>query len=86
MARITVRLGGRERLDAAILKATPLGALATDAVVRLGPLELTGPPAALRALADACEQAATMAEEYDADPQGYDAREALDAGEGLAGP
>jgi hypothetical protein len=74
--RITVKLGGREALDASIIKASPLGALPTEALVRLGPLELAGPPGALRALADACEQAATMATDYDADPQAFDAAEA----------
>jgi hypothetical protein len=75
MARVTVKLGGRESLAAAIVKATPLGTFGTDAVVRLGPVELVGPPAALRALADACEQAAALADDYDADPDAYDERE-----------
>jgi hypothetical protein len=74
-ADLTRWLLGRLDQDAAISKATPLGALGTDAIVRAGPLELTGPAAALRALADACEQAATMAADYDADPAGYDERE-----------
>jgi hypothetical protein len=75
MPRITVKIGGREPLAPAILKGTPLGALGTDAVVRLGQLELAGSAAALRALADACQEAAAMAEEYDADPDAWNERE-----------
>jgi hypothetical protein len=75
MPRITVKVGGREPLTTTILKATPMGALGTDAIVRLGPLELTGPAPAMRALADACEQAADLADEYDQDPDGYNERE-----------
>jgi hypothetical protein len=70
--RIIVKLGGSEPLQASILKATPLGALGTDAIVRLGQLELTGRALALRALADACLDAAELAERYDADPAGYE--------------
>jgi hypothetical protein len=75
MPRITIKLGGREPLRASILKGTPLGALGTDGAVELGSLWLTGTPAALRAFADACNQAAELAESYDADPAGYDERE-----------
>ena len=75
MPRITIHVGGRERLEPAITKATPLGALGTEAIVRLGPTMITGTAAALRALADALVQAAELAEAYDADPDAYNQRE-----------
>jgi hypothetical protein len=84
MPRITIHIGTRERLEPAILKATPMGALSTEALVHVRPgLELRGHPAALRALAAACDAAALLAEQHDADPAGYDEREqaAADAGE-----
>jgi hypothetical protein len=39
------------------------------------PNPITGQPAALRVLADACQEAAAMAEEYDADPDAFNERE-----------
>jgi hypothetical protein len=75
MPRITVKIGNREELDAQISKATPMGALGTEAMVRAGQLLITGPSAALRRLADACNDAALMAERYDDDPASYDERE-----------
>jgi hypothetical protein len=75
MPAITVKVGTREPLRASILKATPMGALATEAVVHLGQLTLSGPPAALRALAAALTDAADLAETYDRDPEGYGQRE-----------
>jgi hypothetical protein len=75
MPRVTIRVGGPEPIGATINKSTPLGLLGTDAIVHVGQLIITGQPAALRALADACEQAATMAEEYDADPDAWNERE-----------
>ena len=75
MPRVTIRVGGREPIGATISKGTPLGLLSTDAIVYVGQLFITGQPAALRALADACEQAAAMAEEYDADPDAWNKRE-----------
>jgi hypothetical protein len=78
MAHIRIKLGGREPLQPGILKATPLGALGTDAIVRVGQLELSGRAQALRALADALVEAAERAESYDADPAGYDEREAAE--------
>lgn len=77
MPRITVKLGSRERLRPSLLKGTPMGALATEGIVELGPLLLTGPPAALRELAAALGEAAAMAELYDADPAAYDRAEAI---------
>ena len=74
MPRVTIRVGGREPIGATISKGTPLGLLSTDAIVHVGQL-VTGQPDALRALADACEQAAAMAEEYDADPDAWNKRE-----------
>jgi hypothetical protein len=75
MPRITIHVGGREQLDATISKATPMGLLGTDAIVRLGATIITGTATALRALADALTEAADMAEAYDADPDAYNQRE-----------
>jgi hypothetical protein len=75
MPRITIHVGGHERLEPAITKATPMGLLGTEAIVRLGPTMITGTAAALRALADALVQAAELAEAYDADPDVYNERE-----------
>jgi hypothetical protein len=78
MARVTIDLGTRERLEARISKATPLGALGTEALVYLGATCISGPAPALRALADACNDAALMAEQYDADPDAFNQREQAD--------
>jgi hypothetical protein len=75
MARITIHLGTRERLEARISKATPLGALGTEALVYLGAICLSGPAAAMRALADALTDAADLADAYDADPDAFSERE-----------
>jgi hypothetical protein len=75
MPRITIHIGTRERLEPTISKATPMGALSTEAIVRLGPTMITGRAAALRALADALVEAADLAEAYDADPDAYTQRE-----------
>ena len=75
MPRITIHVGGRERVEPTISKATPLGALGTEAIVHLGSTMITGRAAALRALADALVEAADMAEAYDADPDGWNQRE-----------
>ena len=63
MARITIHLGTRERLEARISKATPLGALGTEALVYLGATCFSGPAPALRALADALVEAADLAKD-----------------------
>jgi hypothetical protein len=70
MPRITIDVGTRERLEPAISKATPLGALGTEALVWIGATSIRGRATALRALADALVEAAEMAEAYDADPRG----------------
>jgi hypothetical protein len=75
MPRITIHVGRREQLEARISKATPMGLLGTEAIVRLGAAMITGPAAALRALADALVEAAEMAEAYDADPDDFNERE-----------
>jgi len=75
MPRITIHVGGREPLEATISKATPMGLLGTEAIVRLGPAIISGSATALQALADALVEAAEMAEEYDADPEGWNQRE-----------
>jgi hypothetical protein len=75
MPRITIHVGGREQLEATISKATPMGLLGTEAIVRLGPAILTGSATALRALADALVEAADLAEAYDADPDAFNQRQ-----------
>jgi hypothetical protein len=75
MPQITIQVGGHERLEPAITKATPMGLLGTEAIVRLGPTTITGRAPALRALADALVEAAEMADDYDADPDAFDERE-----------
>jgi hypothetical protein len=75
MPRITIHIGGREQLEATISKATPMGLLGTEAIVRLGPAIITGTATALRALADALTEAADLAEAYDADPEAWNERE-----------
>jgi hypothetical protein len=75
LPRITIHIGGREQLDATISKATPMGALGTEAIVHLGPAIITGTATALRALADALVEAADLADAYDADPDAWNQRE-----------
>jgi hypothetical protein len=75
MPRITIHLGGRERLEPAISKATPLGALGTEALIWIGATSIRGSAAALRALADALAEAADLADDYDADPDAWNQRE-----------
>ena len=75
MPKITIHVGGREPLEPTISKATPMGLLGTEAIVRLGPAMITGPAPALRALADALVEAADLAEAYDADPDTFNQRE-----------
>jgi hypothetical protein len=78
MPRITIHLGTRERLEARISKATPLGALPTEALVYLGATCLSGPASAMHALADALVEAADLADAYDADPDAFTQREQAD--------
>jgi len=75
MAHVTIHIGGHERLEPAITKATPLGALGTEALVWIGATGIRGSAAALRALADALVEAAELAEAYDADPDAFNQRE-----------
>jgi hypothetical protein len=75
MPRITIHVGGREQLEPTISKATPMGLLGTEAIVRLGATSITGRSTALRALADALVEAADLADAYDADPDAYNERE-----------
>jgi hypothetical protein len=75
MPRITIHVGGREPLEATISKASPMGLLGTEAIVRLGAASITGSAAALRVLADALVEAADLAEAYDADPDAFNQRE-----------
>jgi hypothetical protein len=75
MPRITIHVGGRERLEPTISKATPLGVLGTEALVWIGTTSIRGSATALRALADALVEAANLADAYDADPDAYNQRE-----------
>ena len=75
MARVTIDIGTRERLEPANTKATPLGALGTEALVWIGATSIRGRSAALRALADALVEAAELADAYDADPDAFNERE-----------
>jgi hypothetical protein len=75
MPRITIKVGARERLEPAISKATPLGALNTEALVWIGTTRIRGSAAAMRALADALVEAADLADDYDADPDAFTERE-----------
>jgi hypothetical protein len=78
MPRITIHVGTHERLEPAISKATPLGALDTEALVWIGATSIRGSAAALRALADALVEAADLADDYDADPDAFNQREQAD--------
>ena len=73
MPRVTVHIGGRERLHPTISKGTLL--LSTDALVWIGAACISGTATAMRALADALVEAAEMAEAYDADPDAFTQRE-----------
>jgi hypothetical protein len=75
MARVTIHIGTRERLEPRISKATSLGALGTEAFVYLGATCISGPAPAMRALADALVKAADLADGYDADPDAFTQRE-----------
>jgi hypothetical protein len=75
MASVTIHIGGRERLEPAISKATPLGALGTEALVWIGATSIRGSAAVLRALADALVEAADLADDYDADPDAFNQRQ-----------
>jgi hypothetical protein len=73
MPRVTIHVGGRERLHPTISKATLL--LPTDALVWIGATCIQGTAPAMRALADALVEAAELAEAYDADPDAWNRRE-----------
>jgi hypothetical protein len=75
MARVTIHIGARERLEPAISKATPMGLLGTEAIVHLGPVSLTGSATAMRALADAVVEAADLADAYNVDPDAFTQRQ-----------
>jgi ribosomal protein S7 len=73
MPRVTIHVGGRERLNPTISKATLL--LPTDALVWIGATCISGTATAMRALADALTKAAELADAYDADPDAFNQRE-----------
>jgi hypothetical protein len=78
MPRVTIRIGGRERLEATIGKATPMGLLDAEAIVRLGSASITASATALRVLADALVEAADLADDFDA-PDAFHEREQAEA-------
>jgi hypothetical protein len=86
MPRVTIHLGSHDRMEPRIRKATPLGALSTEALVYAGAICLSGPALAMRTLADALVEAAELAEAYDADPEGFDERERAELGDLGEGP
>jgi hypothetical protein len=65
MPRLRLTIGARERMEPAIIKATPLGLLGTEAIVRIGTIEINGNAKALRRLAEVALQAADLADNYD---------------------
>jgi hypothetical protein len=75
MPRTTIHVHEREKMQPVIQKGTPLGALPTEAIVSVGPLNIIGSAKAMRALSEACDEAAAMAFAYDDDPATYDQRE-----------
>ena len=78
MPRVTIHLGIHDRTQPMISKATPLGALGTEALVWIGATCISGSAAAMRALADALVEAADLADDYDADPDAFNERERAD--------
>ena len=73
MPRVTIHIGGRERINPTISQATLL--LPTDALVWIGTTSISGTATAMRALADALTEAADLADAYDADPDAFTQRE-----------
>jgi hypothetical protein len=86
MPRVTIHLGIHDRTQPMISKATPLGALGTEARVYSGAICISGPAPALRALADALVEAAELAEAYHADPEAFNERERAQLGDLGEGP
>ena len=75
MPRITVKVGNTEPIDATISKATPLGALGTEAIAHIGPVSITGSAKAIRRLGIQLVKAADLADLYDQDRDAYNERE-----------
>jgi hypothetical protein len=73
MPKITIHIGGRERLHPTISKGTLL--LPTDALVWIGATCISSTSTAMRALADALAEAADLADAYDANPDAFNQRE-----------
>ena len=65
MSWLRLTVGAREQMEPAIVKATPLGLLGTEAVVRIGAAEINGNAEALRRLAEVASKAADLADDYD---------------------
>jgi hypothetical protein len=70
MPRLRLTIGARERMEPAVIKATPLGLLGTEAVVRIGPAEINGSAKTLRRLAEVAGKAADLADAYDRKQEG----------------
>ena len=62
MPSLRLTFGACEQMEPAIVEATPLGLLGTEAVVRIGATEISGSAAALRLLAEAASKAADLAD------------------------
>jgi hypothetical protein len=65
MPRLRLTVGAREQMEPSIVKATPLGLLGTEAVVRIGAIEINGNAKALRRLAEVALQAADLVDDHD---------------------
>jgi hypothetical protein len=58
-------------MEPAVVEATPLGLLGTEAVVRIGAAEIRGTAKALRRLAVAAGEAADLADAQDRERGGF---------------
>jgi hypothetical protein len=65
MPRLRLTIGSAEKMEPALVEATPLGLLGTEAVVRIGSAEINGSAKALRRLAEVASKAADLADAYD---------------------
>jgi hypothetical protein len=62
---ITLEVHQRDRMQADVLEGTPMGALPTLGMVRVGPITLKGSAYALRLLSTALLEAADQADAFD---------------------
>jgi hypothetical protein len=71
MPRLRLTIGNGEQMEPAVIEATPLGLLGTEAVVRIGAAEIRGSAKALRRLAVAAGEAADLADAHDRERGGF---------------